>query len=127
MSIAILNQYKIEFQNITKSFSGFPNTIDKRTSSLSVTLDIFLYGWDVDQINDSLLPDINNVLNGSVIEDETQSETIWVELKSNETKLFEMSKNSYIPDFTLPTSDFKEIVTAWRDFLLRPPFDGTKV
>ncbi len=28
---------------------------------------------------------------------------------------------------TLPLEDFKEILIAWRDFLLTPPFDGTKV
>lgn len=57
----------------------------------------------------------------TLLEKSTQSLTMCV-ASPTETKFFESSETWYnnsnaTPDFVLPTSDFKVIVEAWRDYL----------
>jgi hypothetical protein len=129
MNKNIIDQYKISFQNSIFSHKGFPDEIDKRIITNNQILTEFIYDWGTSEdITRYLLPDIYNVLNNSV-EDDTQSETVGVELTPSTTVLYGLYNGAspLNPDFVLPTRDFKEIVEAWRDFLLIPPLNGTKV
>ncbi len=124
MTTEIINQYQIKFNN-----TEFKNTItgevvvNKIPTIGHLQLFEFLIDWqNAQEINTLLLPDINSALANSSIEFEKGSEVIAITIKQNNTDFFD--NNGYA--CSIPTLDFKEIIVGWRDFLLVPPFHGSK-
>lgn len=117
MKKEILKQYKVSFSNPVSNSM-------KDISTINETLSAFI--WDHYTLSDAndLLNFINDIIssNGSVFEEVyTQSEALAL-INSTTTKIYiDMDaygeNNNLTPDFTLPTTDFKVIVEAWRDYL----------
>jgi hypothetical protein len=119
----IINQYRINFQNQIEEPSGFSKKIDKFPNTNNEFLSMFLYEWSAQEINDILLPDINAALLNSGSEIENGSETISILIYQDRVDFYGDDGSVY----ELPTLDFKEIIIGWRNFLLTPPLNGTKV
>ncbi len=125
MNQGIIDKYKINFYNSV--YEG-PVTkikdIDKIPSTNNKFLTTFLYSWsrssDIDEL---LLPDIETVLNEEESELDNGSETIQITIYLDLVIFYPENSDS----FSIPTVDFKEIIIAWRDFLLESPLNGTKV
>ncbi|HEY6142177.1 MAG TPA: hypothetical protein VIV55_01940 [Flavobacterium sp.] len=122
MNENIVNQYKINFQNVAEQFPGFSKEIDKTPDTNNQYLSMFLYSWNAQDINETLIPDINIALSNPESEIENGSETISILIYQNKVDFYD---DGFV--CTIPTQDFKEIVIGWRDFLLTPPLNGTKV
>jgi len=73
----------------------------------------------------NLLSDIVVVLNGDYLLGGGQTQSMYLaNINIVETKIYQdieawEEDNNITPDFVLPTSDFKIIVEAWRDYLLQ--------
>ena len=125
MTNTLIDKYKINFYN---SIYENPVTeikkIDKIPSTNNKFLITFLYSWsrpsDIDEL---LLPDIETVLNEEEIELENGSETIQIIIYLDYVTFYP----EHTDTFSIPTSDFKEIIIGWRDFLLEAPLNGTIV
>ncbi len=124
MNINLINKYQIDFQNQTDLFEGFPKVIDKVPVLNNTYCSNFLYEWSSNGITDELLPAIEQVLNGSITEYETGSETVSISIFQTKVDFYDNDLN-YVGH--IPTLDFKEICIGWRDFLLTPPLNGTQV
>jgi hypothetical protein len=124
MNQLIIENYNINFYNAvsTSSYTEL-NTVDKIPSTYKSELTTFLYNWTVDEIDELLLPDIESVLSEEESEIENGSETIQIVIYLDHVTFYPENADS----FTIPTLDFKEIVIGWRDFLLEPPLNGSKV
>jgi hypothetical protein len=112
----ILENYKVKFY-IDDEFSVA--CIDTNNDILSSFI------WehcDSDRTGD-LLDAINDVLNGSLtIADGATQGLIFVKILANTTSLYKNANAYYedetiAPDYTIPTTDLKEIVEAWLDYL----------
>lgn len=124
----ILNLYGITFSNRILKIAEFPAEIDKHADVTNGSLFRFLIDWNsVQDIEEDLLPEIDAVLNGINESANTEREVDWVELNVNTTKFYIIGSGSYPdnPSFQMSTSDFKVVIEAWRDFLLKPPFHGS--
>ncbi len=74
----IINQYKINFKNEIEQLHGIGKKIDKFPLTNNKYLSIFLYSWNVIDINEILLPDINQALLTPNSEIENKSDTIFI-------------------------------------------------
>lgn len=119
----IINQYKINFHNLVEQFPGLPKEIDKVPDTNNEFLSTFLYTWRAQDINETLVPDINIALMNPESEIENGTETITILIYQDRVEFYD--DDGFV--YKLPTHDFKEIVIGWRDFLLTPPLNGTKV
>lgn len=119
----IINRYEINFKNEIDQLQGSRRKIDKFPYTNNKYLSIFLYSWNVIDINEILLPDINQALLTPNSEVENQSDTIFILIFNDKVDFYD--ENGLI--YRLPTLDFKAIVIGWRDFLLTPPLNGTRV
>jgi hypothetical protein len=122
MNQTIINQYQISFINKIIDFEIIGKKNRKIAKSNNSYLSEFLMDCNVSDINDSVLPDINSVLTNSIMK-ENGSEILDVLIYHNKVDFYD--KVGFV--YTLPTTDFKEIVIGWRDFLLTPPLNGAKV
>ncbi|WP_158728538.1 MULTISPECIES: hypothetical protein [unclassified Flavobacterium] len=120
MNQNIKNQYKINFVN---KISKNDNRITKIPNLNNIIFSEFLFNWNSEEINESLLPDINLALANPNSEIENGSETNSILIYQDKVDFYNDNGFAY----RLPTQDFKEIVIGWRDFLLTPPFNGTKI
>ena len=120
MNQNIIDQYQIEFKNKISKIDG---KITKIPTLKYAPLSTFLFSWTIGEINEFLLPDIDEALLNINSEIENGSETISILLYHNRVDFYYDSGLIY----QLPTIDFKEIVIGWRDFLLTPPLNGSKV
>jgi hypothetical protein len=123
MNQIIIDQYEISFQNQIEEISGFSKKIDKFPDTNNEYLSMFLYYWNAQDIDSSLLPDINTALLDSETEIENGSEIISILIYQDRVDFYD--DDGFV--YELPTIDFKEIIIGWRDFLLTPPLNGTKV
>jgi hypothetical protein len=83
-------------------------------------------GWsNSSDIDEYLIPDINKVLDGTEQELENGSEIVSVVIQSDWVTFYLDRNGSNYPQIN--TNEFKEIVEGWRDFLLQPPLNNTKV
>jgi hypothetical protein len=118
----ILNTYGIEFVNKVTVYKR-AKRIWKIANSHNNSLAMFLTDWNsITEINEDLLPVIDEVLNGEVVEGRSDSEFIWVELGYLYTKFWWMRTGRNIntpPSYSIPTEHFKVIVAEWRDFLMK--------
>ena len=134
MTQEIINQYQIKLQNLMEQYGiKFLNKIfdwdgnKEIVKSLKVNnkyLNEFLDNWNADEIEELLLPDINQALLNPNAEIENGSETINILIYQNKVDFYTLDEGFV---YTVPTSDFKQIVEGWRDFLQTPPLNGPYV
>jgi hypothetical protein len=126
MNELIKNRYGIKFENVIFERNQFGKEIHKMIDINIFSLGVFLMGWNKpDKIDQRLLPDIYDVLNGVSDLRENASPTMQIEITPIETVFYDNRAGYDFP--RIPTADFKEIVEAWRDFLLDPPLDRSKI
>lgn len=126
MNQNLINQYQVNFVNeVYHNPISNLNYITKIPNVENDYLFQFLFNWSAEEIDEYLLPFLNQVINGSLSEYDTGSETIIVLIKPNLTYFLIDNVGTNYP--TIPTQDFKEICIGWRDFLLTPPLNGTIV
>jgi len=115
----LIDDYKINFQNrIDKN-----RKVDKFPLTNNGILSFFLYGWNVRHINENLLPDIDNALLNPQSENENGNGIVNILIYQDKVVFYQDEEDP----FTMSTIDFKEVVIAWRDFLLKKPADGSTV
>lgn len=124
MNQNLVNQYQINFVNKVNDFKN-RGKVTKIPNTNNQYLDEFLFNWSVEEMDEYLIPYLVQVLNGTLPEYETGSETITVLVKPTLTHFLIDDVGTNYPN--IPTQDFKEICIGWRDFLLTPPLNGTKV
>lgn len=118
--MSILQDYQVKF-SIKKIF----NKDFKRIYTVNDVLSSYISDHNnIMQVN-LLLNEINDVIDGikTIGGWDTQSMYFSIIL-INETRIYQdieawEEDNNITPDFVLPTSDFKLIVEAWRDYLLQ--------
>jgi hypothetical protein len=92
---------------------------------------MFLYDWGTAQdITAYLLPDIESVLNGSVVFEHNQCETIGIKMDMNNTVFYSFyndNSSELNPDYSIPTEDFNQIIQGWIEFLSQEPLNGSNV
>ena len=125
MNQNILNQYQINFVNKIIDFEIGGKEITKIPNTNNKYLDEFLDDWSAEEMDEYLLPYVNQVINNTLLEYQTGCETITVLVQSNLTYFLIDDVGTNYP--TIPTQDFKEICLGWKAFLLTPPLNGTKV
>ncbi|OJX28683.1 MAG: hypothetical protein BGO86_03545 [Chryseobacterium sp. 36-9] len=116
--MSILSNYKVKF-----GLKIFFDTEYEFIDTISESLDSFI--WEANNANraNQLLDAINYALanSDSNITYPAQSMMLAV-IKKSTTKIYDEMDNyensNHTPDFELPTSDFKVIVEAWRDYLI---------
>jgi len=124
MNQNIVNQYKISFQNRVDDLGNFGKEINKIINTNNEPLTNFLICWtSISEINESLLPDINEALTHPNVEVNSDSPPVDIVMSDNLVDFY--GYEGYIN--SIPLQDLKEIVIAWRDFLNTPPLNGTTV
>ncbi|TSJ40862.1 hypothetical protein FO440_14070 [Mucilaginibacter corticis] len=96
----VINDYEEEMISISDVFSRF--------------FDDFT---DTEDVNRYLLSTVNDVLNGVVSEKLMKSNTMVTAKITNKATMFFQGLSTDLPDFSLPTTDLKEIVEAWLNYL----------
>ena len=123
MNQNLIYKYRIELKNKVFNFET-GKEIHKSISTNNGELTTFLNDWTAQKINELLLPDFDEVMVNPGEKVINGSETINVHIYNN---IVEIYNSDYDFVSELPTQDFKEIVIGWRDFLLTPPLNGTKI
>lgn len=103
----IQNGYKEQMYSINHVLSQFVN--DYKT---------------IDEVNDFLISEIDNVIDGISASETIVSESmVSAEITSSVTNLFQDPDATPTdpPDISLPTSDLKEIAEAWLNYLTQSP------
>ncbi|MDN5288988.1 MAG: hypothetical protein JWR38_5262 [Mucilaginibacter sp.] len=112
----VIDIYKIQF---VKKF--LINEYIKTISSPNSVLDQFITDYRTpNNVNNFLLSEINNVLNGISSAETLISESmISVIVSSNISKFYQDPDYSVTdnPDYSMPTQDLKEIAEAWMSYL----------
>ncbi|MBN2746089.1 MAG: hypothetical protein JXR34_05125 [Bacteroidales bacterium] len=115
--MSVIENYKVRFY-----ISDLVGAAIKTNNGL---LSSFIWEYcDSDEAID-LLDAINDVLNGSLtIADGVTQGLIFVKILANTTSLYKnadayFEDETIAPDYTIPTTDLKEIVEAWLDYLSR--------
>ncbi|UIR56357.1 hypothetical protein LZQ00_00680 [Sphingobacterium sp. SRCM116780] len=121
----IINKYEISFSNKILDFKT-GNEIVKIVNVNNPILGEFLIGWfSAKEIDELLLPDVDDALSNPNAALENGSETVSIYIYYQTVKFHKDNIQGWA--YELPTQDFKEIVLLWRDFLLTPPLNGTRV
>lgn len=123
MNQNIIDKYQIRLINEIENWEGYKE-IDKSIKSNNQYLDEFLIDWTAPKINELLLPDFEEAMANQGEKIINGSETINIHIYNNVVEFYN-SDYDFVSE--LPTQDFKEIVIGWRDFLLTPPLNGTKM
>lgn len=114
MHPSIIDKYKIRFGRKLMFFDFWPQLVKIADSNIE-ELDEFLMGWSSAQaITELLLQDIETALTDPKAEIENGSETVLVVIKQIQTTFYPNSGNI----FSIPTADFRQIMEAWKKFLL---------
>lgn len=125
MNQNLMDKYQISFTNkVNHNHVENFSFITKIPNLNNEFLFNFLFDWSASGITNDLLPAIEQVLNGTIIEYETGSETVAISIFQTKVDFYDNDLN-YVSH--IPTLDFKEICIGWRDFLLTPPLNGTQV
>lgn len=121
----IIDKYQIRFENRKIDFGQGPENVKLIDININDLGGFLISIKNPDYYTSELLLEIANALEGPETEEGIE--------KGGTTVLFYIHKtrvdfySNYSDDFfSIPTSDFKEIIIGWRDFLLQPPLDGTK-
>lgn len=119
----VVKQYQVSFTNKIFDFKIKGKEIIKVPTVNNIHLNNFLIETNVERINDDLLTDIEAGLLNLNSEISNGSESVSILIYHDRTELYD--DDGFV--YELPTQDFKEIVIGWRDFLLTPPLNGSKV
>lgn len=115
MSQNIADQYNLTFENKVHDWGKGDQYVFKIVNTNNQYLTAFLNSWNcAEQINASLLPDINDALYNPDDEIDTDAATVDIIIHRNEVDFYDDEKG-YVN--SIPLQDFKKIVTEWRDFL----------
>lgn len=114
MNKEILSKYKIEFVNMK-----FDGENHKTVSGGNDVLGDYLLDLTSDEIVEWAIPELNKVLNGEVTEIDIDTEPVWAECFMDNTILRTSWNND--KSFELLTSDFKELLLSWNEFLNSNP------
>lgn len=114
--MSIFNDYNVNFF-IPLNYKG------KCLSTINDWMSQFIGDHNKIETINSVLGNVNQVLNGNVnhwIGENLGMQIAYVDV--NETKIYKDANDWYVnnnitPDFVLPTTHFKVIVEAWRDYL----------
>ncbi|WP_316768706.1 hypothetical protein [Pedobacter frigiditerrae] len=120
MTKEIIKKYGINFQNKIDE----DGTIEKIPMMNLDCILLLLVEWNAPDIDDGLLVDIDEALVNPNSEIEGGSSFVDILIYQDITKFYPGSMGEI---YSIPTIDFREIVVGWRDFLLTPPLNGTKV
>ena len=123
MNQNLMNKYQISFINKILDFKKWGKEIGKVPNTINIHLTNFLIDYNAQEINELLLPDINDALSTLSNGIENGSETNNIIMYYDKVDFYD--DNGLV--YRLPSQDFKEIVIGWRDFLLSSPLNGTKV
>nr|WP_294941397.1 hypothetical protein [uncultured Mucilaginibacter sp.] len=121
MTNEIIKKYGIDFQNRVDDgkIDKFPGAHE------AFYITDLLFEWNsVDDINDGLLKDIEEALADSNSEIEAGSTVVDIIIYQNVVQFYPRWREE---ESSMPTADLKEIITAWRDFLLTPPLNGSSI
>ncbi len=121
----ILEKYDITFANqITDGF------IDKTVNGNNIFATYLSSMIDLDIINQGI-QNVEYYLNGGEYDSEKEyvSTEIFSAIIDNENVsiFYSIGSDTFSPLFIISLVDFKEIIIAWRDFLLESPLNGTKI
>jgi hypothetical protein len=125
MSI-VLDKYGIRFYggNFKSRISGASESLPllSTTDELNYILIMFFEDYfKVDDIQTYILDIVNDVMNNSIIEGETGSQSgIAVYIKSDVTKfVYFGGRGTYLnPNLTMPTADFNQLAVEWKAFIV---------
>lgn len=120
----LVAKYGISFENAIWNFRT-GKEIGKIVGVNNVVLKEFLNDWSAQEIDELLLPDIEEALTNPNAELENGSETVHIYIYNQHVEFYKDGIQGLA--YQLPTQDFKEIVLLWRDFLQTPPLNGTRV
>lgn len=123
----LIENYRLHFFNAIEDLENTPKVIDKRLDTFCDALTVFLYAWhQPHSIDTEILSDLTNVING--VQESFDINHVYTLIVST-TELTEIYDENVTsgPVAIIPTQDFYDILVLWRDFLLEPPLNGTKV
>jgi len=124
MTKELIKKYGIDFKNTIFNSKGFPAIVDKSPYTNLDYLTIMLSELSIRDINDSLLPNLNEALADSNSEIENGSGIVDITIYYDLVKFYVDGDDEI---YSIPTADFKEIVIGWKDYLLTEPLNGTRV
>lgn len=128
MNQEILNQYQISFTNMVMNFEIRGKEIFKGFMSNPEWIGNFFQDCgDALDITEWLIPEIESALADANSEIQADSAIVNVLIYHERTEFYSAFPGSSGYVFQLPTTHFLEIAIAWRDFLMEPPLEGTKV
>ena len=122
MTKDVIKKYGINFQNRIDD-----GVIDKVPDTHLDYLTFLLYEWNAFDIDDSdhgLLADIDEALLNPDSEIESGSSRVDIIIYQNVVNFYPDGNDEI---YSMPTIDFREIVIEWRNFLLTPPLNNTKI
>ncbi len=112
-----LEKYKVSFY--------IHSALGKRLKTINDWLSLYIWDhYDLTLAN-LLFNEVNSVVNGEKRNGGWDTQSLYLaKITKNTTKIYKdlydwEENNNIAPDFELPTSDFKVIVEAWRDFLAK--------
>lgn len=123
----LIDKYQLVFEN--KQIQANPDPshyIFKWPDTIHHLLTEFLYIWN-NQVNidEIILPKLEDILNGVVEKGYSGAHSTYIDITQTETDFY--AEESELPDFTLPTQDFYDILILWRNFLNEEPLEDSKV
>ncbi|MFN7313369.1 MAG: hypothetical protein ACK5UI_07790 [Bacteroidota bacterium] len=125
MNQNLVDKYQINFTNkVNYNHVGNFSYITKVPILNNEFLFNFLFDWSASDLTNVLLPEIDQVLNRTISEYETGSETVSISIFQTKVDFYDYDLN-YVGNIS--TLDFKEICIGWRDFLQTPPLNDTQV
>lgn len=123
----LIQTYQLSFVNKQIQANPDPNYYYlKFPETFHYLLTEFLYVWnDSSDIDEILIPKLEGILNGVIEKGDSGANSIYIDVTQTETDFY--AEDSELPDFTIPTQDFYDILVLWRNFLNEAPLDGSKV
>lgn len=123
----LISAYQLVFTNKQMTYAPDPNYyISKWPDTSNDLLTEFLYKWnDPKDIDETMISMLEDILNGTIENDYSDANSLYVDIYQTETDFY--TRDAELPNFTLPTQDFYDILVLWRDFLNEAPLDGSKV
>jgi hypothetical protein len=120
MNKEIIEKYGIDFQNRIDD-----GVISKFPDANCGYITLLLFEWNSADIDDhGLLADIDEALANPESEIENGSTAIDIIIHQDVVDFYPDGVHEI---YSMPTTDFREVVVGRRDFLLTPPLNGTKI
>jgi hypothetical protein len=123
----LIQTYQLAFVNKQIQANPDPNYyVLKFPETSNDLLTEFLYVWnDSSEIDETMISMLEDILNGTIENDYSDANSLYVDIYQTETDFY--TRDAELPNFTLPTQDFYDILILWRNFLNEAPLDGSKV